>query len=81
MPQPTLDPTALYQQLGSLLATTPDYGRDGWATQEARLWLGRAAALVEAGGDIPDIGAIRVASDGLSSPRDAGPARTTAVRW
>lgn len=61
-----MDPTALYQQLGELVSTMPDLA-NAWTSPEARRWLGRASALVEAGGALTDTIAFTVASDGLGS--------------
>ena len=48
----SLTPEQLYLQLGSLVTEMPDLG-SGPITREMNQWLGRAAALVEATGDIP----------------------------
>ena len=45
-----LTPEALYLQLGNLVAEMPDLA-NGPITREVNQWLGRAAALVEEGGD------------------------------
>ena len=50
-PAASLTPEQLYLQLGSLVAEMPDLA-SGPITPEMNLWLGRAAALVEATGDI-----------------------------
>ena len=49
-PAASLTPEQLYLQLGSLVAEMPDLA-SGPITPEMNLWLGRAAALVEATGD------------------------------
>jgi hypothetical protein len=47
----SLTPEALYLQLGSLVAQMPDLA-NAPITPEVNRWLGRAAALVEEGGDL-----------------------------
>ena len=59
-----IDPAGLYQQLGLLLESMPDLHSD-WTAPGSRAWLGRATALVEAGGDILDYAAIKHAADHL----------------
>ena len=49
-PAVSLTPEQLYLQLGGLVAEMPDLA-SGPITPEMNLWLGRAAALVEATGD------------------------------
>lgn len=61
-----IDPSALYQQLGQLAASVPDLVND-WNAQESRLWLGRAAALVEAAGDLADTVFFKSAHSGLGT--------------
>lgn len=62
-----MDPAALYQQLGELVATIPDLDH-AWNTPEARRWLGRASALVEASGQgSAEVAIFNVASNGLGS--------------
>ena len=54
-----IDPQSLYVQIGQLIASVPDFGR--WPpAQEQQLWLGRAAALVEASDHLPDLIDLRV---------------------
>lgn len=60
-----IDPEALYQQLGHIVATAPDLTNGGWATTEGRLWLGRAAALVEAVGNYADTAMFNIAAGSL----------------
>lgn len=62
-----LDPESLYLQLGQLVATAPDLNGGAWSTPEGRIWLGRAAALVEAAGDVADRISFNVASDALGT--------------
>lgn len=62
-----LDSESLYLQLGQLVATMPALETDAWASPESRLWLGRAAALVRAAGNLSDIATFNVASDNLGS--------------
>lgn len=61
-----IDPESLYLQLGSLVAEMPALGGTGPITPEIHRWLGRAVHLVKAAGDIIDIAAITVATDGLN---------------
>ena len=49
-----IDPGALYQQLGVLLASVPDLTEPGELSAEVETWLARAYALVKAGGDPED---------------------------
>ena len=61
-----MDPATLYQQLGSLLATTPpNLDAATWRTSEARKWLGRAAALVEIALDTVDSTMFNLASNSV----------------
>jgi hypothetical protein len=59
------DPAARYHQLGSLVATIPDFTTDAWKSSDGQRWLGRVAALVEAERDPMETATLRVASDGL----------------
>jgi hypothetical protein len=62
-----MDAESIYLQLGHLVATMPDLGGGGWATPEGRMWLGRAAALIGAVGNIADQVQFNVACDGLGN--------------
>jgi hypothetical protein len=62
-----LDAESLYLQLGHLVATMPDLNGGGWTTPEGRVWLGRAAALVGADGNLADQVSFNVACDALGS--------------
>lgn len=62
-----MDPAALYQQLGQLIAAMPDLMNDDWNTPAGRRWLGRAAALIEAGGNGTDSAVFNVSSNGLGT--------------
>ena len=62
-----IDPESLYLQLGQLVATMPALETDAWASPEGRLWLGRAAALIQAAGNFGDITSFNVASDNLGT--------------
>jgi hypothetical protein len=61
-----MDPAALYQQLGELVSTMPDIESE-WYSLEARRWVGRAAALVEASGQSADAASFNVASNNLGT--------------
>ncbi|AIV49889.1 hypothetical protein X899_2456 [Burkholderia pseudomallei TSV 25] len=63
----SLDPESLYVQLGRLVETTPDLTRPGPISAETNQWLGRAAALVEASGDLGDLVTLKVAAQNLDS--------------
>ncbi|MFC5694632.1 hypothetical protein ACFPU0_03550 [Pseudomonas sp. GCM10022186] len=71
-----MDPEALYHQLGHHIASMPDLNGDGWNSPEVQRWLGRAAALIEAGGDIADIAAFKVACGGLGGVLHNGNVQT-----
>lgn len=62
-----IDPEALYQQLGHLLAATPNFENGEWSTPEGQQWLGRAFALVKMVGDPLDVASIKVASNNLGN--------------
>lgn len=49
-----IEPESLYMQLGQIIATMPDLTDSGPYQAGVLQWLGRAAALVEASGDITD---------------------------
>lgn len=61
-----IDPEALYVQLGHLISTMPDFENGNWNSPEARLWLGRASALIEMDGLAASVG-FTVAAEGLGS--------------
>lgn len=63
-----MDPEALYVQLGHLIAEMPNL-RAHPLPQDAHRWLGRAFALVQAGGDYYDIALMKVKIAGLNSDR------------
>jgi hypothetical protein len=46
-----LDPETLYRQLGRLIEAMPDFSGYDPFTSDTRLWLGRADALLMAGGE------------------------------
>jgi len=60
-----LSPEALYLQLGQLVAEMPDL-RNAPITQDVNQWLGRAAALVTASGNIADSAAMNAAANHLT---------------
>ncbi|WP_367394975.1 hypothetical protein [Cupriavidus sp. Agwp_2] len=49
-----IEPESLYMQIGQIIATMPDLTRVGHYSNDVLQWLGRAAALIEASGDIAD---------------------------
>ncbi len=57
-----MDPESLYIELGQLIAEMPAFDKPGPITPEVNRWLGRAAQLVKATGDIVDVAGITVAS-------------------
>lgn len=71
-----LTPEALYIHLRELVETMPDLSGDAWRTEENLRWLGRAAAVVESGGDVMDIATFRVAMDALGGHSHAMNAKT-----
>lgn len=71
-----IDPETLYHQLKNLLATVPDLGGSGWTTIEARQWLGRASALVEADGNLAEIAHFVVATNSLGTVTHASHVQT-----
>ena len=62
----TIDPGALYIQLGRLVESMPHL-EVGPITPEVQQWLGRAGALIEAMGDAADIVQMKVSSANLNS--------------
>jgi hypothetical protein len=62
----SIDPESLYVQLGRLVETMPDLAR-GPISAETNQWLGRAAALVEASGDVADFATLKVAAQNLGT--------------
>jgi hypothetical protein len=72
----SIDPESLYVQLGRLVETMPDLAR-GPISAETNQWLGRAAALVEASGDVADFATLKVAAQNLGSGRRVTLPRTT----
>lgn len=67
IPAMTLDPESLYVHLGRLIETTPDLACPGPVSAETNQWLGRAAALVEASGDMADFVTLKVAAQNLET--------------
>jgi len=49
-----IDPESLYRQLGRLIETMPDFSGTAPFSSDTHQWLGRADALVVAGGDVLD---------------------------
>lgn len=64
-----MEPDRLYHELGYLIAEMPNMNTDDWQTPVGQRWLGRAAALVEQGGNIADIATFNVAVENLHSSR------------
>lgn len=60
-----LNPESLYLQLGQLVAEMPDLASAS-ITPELHQWLGRASALVEAGGTLADTTTFNIAVNSLS---------------
>jgi hypothetical protein len=63
----SLSPEELYLQLGNLVAEMPELG-SGPITAEVNMWLGRACALVEEGGDTVATSQLKVACQFLTGP-------------
>jgi hypothetical protein len=64
----SMDPEALYIQLGRLVETIPDLDLDEYQLPSTTLhWLGRAAALIAEAGDISDIVLFKTAVGNLTS--------------
>ena len=63
----SLQPEALYLQLGQLVEHMPDLTAP--MTPETNRWLGQAVALVQAVGDMADAAAIKVAAQHMSGDR------------
>ncbi len=66
-----LDPESLYRQIGRLIETMPDFSDYKTLTKDMHLWLGRADALVNEGGELTDKIDWRVAVTGLHGPARA----------
>ncbi|MNJ40889.1 hypothetical protein D3C77_357940 [compost metagenome] len=64
-----MDPDRLYHELGYLIAEMPDWNTTQWQTPEGQQWLGRAAALIEQGGNFAEIATFNVATQNLHSTR------------
>lgn len=64
-----MEPDRLYHELGYLIAEMPNMYTDDWQTPAGQRWLGRAAALVEQGGNLADIATFTVAVENLHSTR------------
>jgi hypothetical protein len=59
------DPESYYRQLGQVVAEMPSLDRA--MTPDIHRWLGRAAHLVEEGGDMADSTMFRIACDGMAA--------------
>ena len=69
VPPMPIDPESLYRQLGQLIAETPErLAGPGPITPEMHRWLGRASALVEVDGSLPDRVGFNSASNYLNGP-------------
>lgn len=65
-----IDPDRLYHDLGFLIAEMPDMNTNQWQTPEGQRWLGRAAALIEQGGNLMDTATFNLATEHLHSIRN-----------
>jgi hypothetical protein len=70
----SLTPEALYYQLGSLVAETPELA--GPSTTETSRWIARAITLVELAGGLADTIQLRVATENLDGVLRARNAQT-----
>lgn len=61
----TMNPETLYLQLRRLVATMPQLDSGVARTPETLQWLGRAAALVEASGDVVDFVQFKSSADSM----------------
>lgn len=61
------DPESLYRQLGRLIETMPDFSGTAPFSTDTHQWLGRADALVVAGGDVLDKADWRMAVQRLNT--------------
>jgi hypothetical protein len=64
-----MEPDRLYHELGYLIAGMPDMNTNQWQTAEGQRWLGRAAALIEQGGNLMDTATFNHAAENLHSIR------------
>lgn len=64
-----MEPDRLYHELGYLIAEMPDMNTTQWQTPNGQRWLGRAAALIEQGGNSADMAVFNVAVQNLHSIR------------
>jgi hypothetical protein len=65
-----MEPDRLYHELGYLIAGMPDMNTDQWQRPEGQRWLGRAAALIEQGGNLMDTATFNAAAENLHSIRN-----------
>jgi hypothetical protein len=65
--QMSLTPEALYFQIGRLIAETPHFGQSESLAPDVYRWLGRAAVLVEAAGDLGDTVSFKTAAANLNA--------------
>jgi hypothetical protein len=65
-----MSPEALYMQLGRLIAEMPNFVISRQLTPDKQLWLGRAVALIEAGGSTLDAIELMDAAKRLDGPHD-----------
>jgi hypothetical protein len=63
-----MSPEALYMQLGQLIAEMPNFVISRQLTPDKQLWLGRAVALIEAGGSTLDAIELMDAAKRLDGP-------------
>jgi hypothetical protein len=63
----SMDPEALYIQLGRLVETMPELDDGNPMSSTTQQWLGRAAALIAEAGDFSDTALFRTAVGGLTS--------------
>jgi hypothetical protein len=63
----SMDPEALYIQLGRLVETMPELDDGNPLSSTTQQWLGRAAALIAEAGDFSDTALFRTAVGGLTS--------------
>jgi hypothetical protein len=61
-----IDPETLYVQLGHLLASVPDFAAPGPLSNDAKQWLARAYALVQAAGDKDDTSEMKKVTDNFN---------------
>ena len=61
------DPESLYRQMGRIIETMPDFSGYAPITDDEYLWIGRASALIEQGGNILDQSDWRMATKNLQT--------------